>query len=232
MRILVPMNTPVPPPQSEAELLQRASALAGQTLGQLAGQLGVQVPTDLSRHKGWVGQLIERALGATAASQAVPDFEAIGVELKTLPVDRRGRPRESTYVCTVDLASGGERWEASWLRRKLARVLWLPIEADKDIPLGDRRIGSAVLWSPSLEEQRLLQRDWEELTELILFGELERISARYGEVLQIRPKAANSRVLRHAVGSDGERVLTNPRGFYLRPSFTGSILRRYFLLPD
>lgn len=222
---------PIAPPRDETELLQRAQRLAGLSLGQLATGLGTAVPADLRRHKGWVGQLIEQALGATAASQAAPDFEAIGVELKTVPVDGRGLPRESTYVCTVPLAAGAEIWEECWLRRKLARVLWLPVEADKAVSLAGRRIGSALLWSPSPEEEALLRRDWEELSERILLGELEQISARHGEVLQIRPKAADSRALRRAIGPDGERMLTNPRGYYLRASFTAAILRRHFVLP-
>jgi len=221
----------VTPPRDETELLDRARHLAGRTLGDIAAGLGSAVPADLRRHKGWVGQLLEQALGASAGSLAAPDFEAIGVELKTLPVDGRGLPRESTYVCTVPLESAGEDWEHSWLRRKLARVLWLPVQAEQDIPLAERRVGSALLWSPSEDEEALLRRDWEELTERILLGELEQISARHGEVLQIRPKAADSRALRHAVGADGGRVLTNPRGYYLRAAFTAAILRRHFVLP-
>jgi len=201
------------------------------TLAEVASQLQEQVPTDLRRHKGWTGQLLERALGASAGSLALPDFEAIGVELKTLPVDRRGLPRESTYVCTVPLETSGERWEECWLRRKLARVLWLPVEAEREVPIGARRIGSPLLWSPDTDEEELLRRDWEELSERIALGELEQITARHGEVLQIRPKAANSRALRHAINSQGERVLTNPRGFYLRATFTAAILRRHFVLP-
>lgn len=219
------------PPQDESELLARALALAGLTLGALAQQLGEQVPTNLRRHKGWVGQLIERALGAEAGSQALPDFTRLGIELKTLPVDGHGRPRESTYVCTVPLEATGETWEACWLRRKLARVLWLPVEAEPGLPLVQRRIGSALLWSPSAAEEALLRRDWEELMERIALGELAQISARHGEVLQIRPKAADARALRRAVGHDGEHTLTNPRGFYLRPAFTAALLRRHLLLP-
>lgn len=230
LRILAPMPH-ITPPRDETELLDRARRLAGRTLGEIAAELGEVMPADLRRHKGWVGQLIEHALGATASSLAAPDFEAIGVELKTLPVDNRGLPLESTYVCTVPLDAVGEDWGHSWLRRKLARVLWLPVQATRDIPLAERRVGSALLWSPSAEEETLLRRDWEELTERILLGELEQISARHGEVLQIRPKAADSRALRHAVGIDGERVLTNPRGYYLRAAFTAAILRRHFILP-
>lgn len=225
------MTNPVPPPQSETELERRARRIAGVPLAALAAELGQTLPHDLRRHKGWVGQLIETVLGASAGSAALPDFASIGVELKTVPVDRRGLPRESTYVCTVPLEATGETWDSCWLRRKLARVLWLPIEADRDIPLGERRVGSALLWSPSGAEEAMLRRDWEELMERVSLGELDQISARHGEVLQIRPKAADSRALRHAVNSHGEHTLTNPRGFYLRAAFTAAILRRHFVLP-
>jgi DNA mismatch repair protein MutH len=226
-----PMSLPRPPapPQSEAELLQRCRAIAGQRLGDIAAQLGLSVPADLRRDKGWVGQLLEQALGADAQSLAEPDFRAIGVELKTVPLDDRGKPRESTYVCTVPLESGLEaRWEETWLRRKLSRVLWLPVEAAATIPVAERRVGSALLWSPSEEEESLLRQDWEELSEMICLGELERITARLGTVLQIRPKAANSRVRCRSVGAEGEAILTNPRGYYLRPAFTRQLLERHY----
>lgn len=221
--------SPPSPPTSEEELLERCRAIAGLSLQQLAARHGIEVPENLRRQKGWVGQLVELALGADAQSLAEPDFRAIGVELKTLPVDASGRPRESTYVCTVPLEEGLEaNWESSWIRRKLARVLWLPVEAEPSIPLGQRRIGSALLWSPDAEESDLLRRDWEELGEMILSGELEQISARMGSVLQIRPKAANARVRTRSVGADGEAIITNPRGYYLRPAFTRRLLQRHF----
>lgn len=218
------------PPSDETELLRRATALAGLTLGNLARQLGERIPSDLRRHKGWTGQLIEKALGADAGSLPQPDFRALHVELKTLPVDGEGRPRESTYVCTVPLDGGYESWERSWVRNKLRRVLWLPVEAGQDHPVAHRRIGMPLLWSPAPDEEEALRRDWEELMEMIATGRLAEISARRGEVLQIRPKAANSRALCPAVGPEGETVMTNPRGFYLRPAFTAAILRRHYAI--
>lgn len=221
--------TPPSPPQTEDELIERAHRIAGQSLAALAGAFNVNVPQDLRRRKGWVGQLLELALGADAQSLAEPDFRAISVEMKTVPLDSAGRPRESTYVCTVPLEEGPEPdWESTWLRRKLSRVLWMPVEADPQIPLGERRVGTAMLWSPNEEEEALLRMDWEELTEMICMGELEQISARLGTVLQIRPKAANSRVRCRTVGAAGEAILTNPRGYYLRPAFTRRILEQHY----
>jgi len=222
---------PAAPPPNEQELLARARAIAGLTLGHLAATAGETAPADFRRHKGWVGQLLERWLGATAASLAEPDFQALGIELKTLPVDRQGRPCESTYVCTVPLESGhGEAWEESWVCRKLSRVLWVPVEAEPAIPVPERRVGSVLLWSPDARESHLLRQDWEELMELVATGGIEGITARHGEVLQIRPKAADARARRGAVGADGVAIRTNPRGFYLRASFTAAILARHYAL--
>lgn len=222
-------KTPPAPPNSEEELLERCRAIAGLSLVQLASQYSIAVPQNLKRQKGWVGQLVELALGADAQSLAEPDFRRIGVELKTVPIDSNGQPRESTYVCTVPLEEGLEaNWESSWIRRKLSRVLWLPVEADPSIPLTQRRIGSALLWSPDTEEEALLRQDWEELSEMIFMGELERITARMGTVLQIRPKAANAKVRCRSVGAGGEAILTNPRGYYLRPAFTRALLQKHY----
>jgi DNA mismatch repair protein MutH len=218
----------LPPPTDVAALMARAHGLAGRTLGQIAADLGVAVPADLRRHKGWGGQLVEAALGAAAGSLAEPDFPHLGVELKTLPVDARGRPRESTYVCTVPIDRAGGDWERSWLRRKLAQVLWLPVQGDPALPPAERRVGTALLWRPDAEEEAQLRTDWEELMELIALGGLDQVTARFGRVLQIRPKAAHSRVLGRAIGPAGQHVLANPRGFYLRPGFTAAILARFF----
>src|SRR5687767_5542151 len=124
-------------PSTELELVQRARALAGLTLAHVARRSGVAGPANPLRAKGLVGQLLERALGATAASRAQPDFESLGIELKTLPVDSRGRPTESTFVCTIALTEIGDvEWEHSRVRRKLSRVLWIPIEAEPALALG------------------------------------------------------------------------------------------------
>lgn len=116
------------------------------------------------------------------------------------------------------------------MRHKLKRVLWVPVEGDRAIPLAERRVGAPLLWSPSEEEDRQLRMDWEELMDLIVLGRVERITARHGEVLQLRPKAANSKALTEAVGARGEPILTLPRGFYLKKNFTAALLARHFLL--
>lgn len=218
-------------PQSTAELLDTCQQIAGLTLGQLASSLQLKVPENLQRDKGWVGQLMELALGASAGSQALPDFPQLGVELKTLPISQLGKPLESTYVCVAPLTGvTGQLWQDSWVCRKLSHVLWLPILAERQIPLRDRVIGQGFLWQPSPEQQSLLQQDWEELMELISLGGIADIRGAHGKVLQLRPKGADSKALTKAVGADGEPIQTLPRGFYLKSSFTQAILKQQFQL--
>lgn len=228
------MFPPVPltsPPDSEAKLLAQAQRLAGFTLGELGQTAGLPVPQDLKRDKGWTGILLERWLGASAGSKPEQDFAALGVELKTIPVDNAGRPLETTFVCVAPLTgNSGVVWETSHVRHKLKRVLWIPVEGSREIPLAIRRVGSPLLWSPDEEEERQLRMDWEELMDLIVLGQVESITARHGEVLQLRPKAANSKALTEAVGTEGQRILTLPRGFYLKKNFTRALLARHFLL--
>ncbi|AWK82736.1 DNA mismatch repair endonuclease MutH [Photobacterium damselae] len=219
-----------PTPLSENELLQRAQELAGLTLGELAYQAGIVVPPDLRRDKGWVGQLLEWHLGASAGSKPVPDFAELGIELKTIPIGYNGKPLETTFVCVAPLIGvQGLSWQQSHIRHKLARVLWIPVEGERDLPLADRHVGSPLIWSPSAQEEAQLQQDWEELMDMIVLGQVEQITARHGEVLQLRPKAANSKALTEAYGANGQPIKTLPRGFYLKTNFTAAILERYFI---
>jgi DNA mismatch repair protein MutH len=221
---------PNPPPRSEAELLERAQAVAGARVAELAEDQGVALRTDSRRAKGWAGQLMEVYLGASAGALSEPDFQRIGVELKTIPVNASGVPRESTYVCSVPLLDAATHWQGCNVQRKLARVLWVPIISDATTGPGDRVIGWPLLWSPTASQAAVLEADWRELMDMVCLGELESISAHHGNYLQIRPKAADSRARRWGVGESGERVPTLPRGFYLRPSFTRAILEQHYAL--
>ena len=199
-------------------------SLHGRTLGWIAERVAVSVPPDLRRDKGWIGTLLEAALGATGGSAAQRDFPDLGIELKTIPMTDDGRPRESTFVCTAPL--GQEllvEWDQSWLRAKLARVLWVPI-LGSGAP-GERVVGSGVLWSPTAAQEAQLQADWEELSDLLGLGHFDALDARWGDALQVRPKAANSHARTWALNADAQWVQVNPRGFYLRKSFTEGVLR-------
>lgn len=220
-----------PPPKSISELEQRIDLIAGLTLGEIAQQLEVQVPENYLLEKGWGGQLIEAFLGATAGNLPEPDFQHIGVELKTIPISPEGKPLETTFVCVAPLTGEtGVTWPHSTVYKKLKHVLWVPIISPKELPIEQRQVAMPFLWQPSAEQMQTLANDWQELTDLIVFGQHDKISAKLGEALQLRPKAADSRVRTQAFDRDGKVTIAPPKGFYLRTSFTKAILKQQFQL--
>jgi len=213
-----------PSPESLAELVVRAHALCGHTLGEVAAGLGVPVPSVRRSAKGFAGQLLELALGAAADAGDGPDFPALGVELKTIPLGARGQPIESTFVCAVSMAEAGrEEWATSRLRRRLAHVLFVPLSSARLGTPGERRIGQARLWQPSPNEEALLRADWEDLMGAIGAGHAEELRAERGAALQVRPKAASARVRTVGIMPDGAGRVA-PLGFYLRARFTAQLL--------
>ncbi len=118
-------------------------------------------------------------------------------------------------------SNSGVTRETSHVRHKLKRVLWVPVEGDRSIPLAERRVGSPLLWSPSEEEDRQLRLDWEELMDMIVLGR----GTHYRPPWRSLTTAAQSRhavALTEAIGARGEPILTLPRGFYLKKFYAGA----------
>lgn len=212
------------PPQSFAELNERAAALLGQNLAVLAQQARLRLPDSTLHGKGFTGELIEILLGADAGSDSAPDFSTLGVELKTMPVDGNLMPLESTFICALNLQNlrGVDFWH-SVLWHKMQRMLWVFIRAERERPLPERYVAGYYFYRPSGEDLRQLEQDYNELTSLICEGRIEELTAHLGEIVQLRPKAADGTALTPCVGPDGTLIMTRPRGFYLRRSFTSRI---------
>ena len=133
-------------PESESELKSRMTALSGKKLSQLADEIHWPVPENLKHDKGWIGQLIEVHLGASAGNLSQPDFQNLGIELKTIPLNANHRAKETTFVCAVPLLNHiGLAWQDSCVFHKLSRVLWLPIEADPTIAIAERKVGQGFI---------------------------------------------------------------------------------------
>lgn len=213
------------PPASSGELLDRAQALAGQTMGTIAHAHERAVPADLRRNKGWVGDTVERALGAGAGNKQAPDFEHLGIELKTVPLDASGRPLEATFVTQVAQPHSlfDVTWSESPTRHKLEHVLWVGVDGQRTMPVAERRIRCALLWRPSDAQWSVIAEDWHELMDLLRMGHAEELNTTIGEALHCRPKSATGDRA-WSIDSDGKRVAGTRLGFYLRPKFVGGLL--------
>lgn len=209
-------------------LLAHARALIGVELGELADTLGLPVPIGKVRTKGWSGQVLEQELGVAVGGARGPDFAALGIELKTVPVSEDLAPLESTAVCQIDpIAIAGESWDTSYVREKLARVLWVALEVPAGArTVGDRRVAAVRLWSPDAAEEAALRTDFELFVrEYFRRGRAAEITGHLGGVLQVRPKGRNAADMRDAYDTAGQPTRVGKHGFYLRPSFVARILR-------
>lgn len=217
---------------SEDTLLSKAQSLAGLNipdflqLMNLSPSLFHDRPG--SRFKGLLGQLIEKFLGADAGNLSAPDFLQLGIELKTIPIAVKAgqiQVLESTYVCTLPSLQEalGQAWEQSRLKQKIRKILWVPIE-------NYQTIGTSFLWEASESEDMQLKADWLEITDCICMGNREELTADLGVYLQVRPKAADSKVYSKQLvyNQAGELLKGRPQGFYFRARFTKAILTHCF----
>ena len=215
-------------------MLRHARALLGATLAEVADGLGMPVPVGAVRTKGWSGQVIERELGAGDGDTHGPDFAALGIELKTVPVHGDLVPLESTAVCHIDpIAIAGESWSTSYARRKLSQVLFVALEVPTGArSVGERRVVAVTLWIPSPLQESALRADFELFArEYFRRGRSAEITGHLGQVMQVRPKARNSDDRRAAFGPDGKPLRIGKCGFYLRPAFVQGILRSGDTIP-
>lgn len=216
------------PPDDLRALLAHARALVGVELGELADALGLPVPAGRVRTKGWSGQVIEHELGVAVGGTRGPDFAALGIELKTVPVTPALEPLESTAVCQIDpIAIAGESWDSSYVRAKLARVLFVALAVPPGArSVGERQVAAVCLWSPDTAEETALRADFELFVrDYYRRGRAAEITGHLGAVLQVRPKGRDAADLRDAYDAEGRPTRVGKHGFYLRPAFVARVLR-------
>lgn len=207
---------------SVKEVLLHAQELRGRKIAELAALAKLNLEHSNTALKGKIGTLCELLLGATASSKPLPDFPELNLELKTIPVTQDYKVLESTFVTTFNLHSPGQ-WQQSSVYCKTRNILWIPIISSHE-NLQNAKIGKAFIWSPNAAEDSLLRQDWEELDFYLRLGQLQKITAEFGQALQLRPKGANKLAVASGVSEEGEQTASLMRAFYLRRNFTQQII--------
>lgn len=215
-------------PETFEELISNLDLIIGKSIAMLAETANVPLPISPTHGKGFTGELLELILGATAQNLPIPDFPKLGLELKTIPVDRNLEPLESTFLCHAPLTNiRNLTFENSALYSKVMRVLFILITAEKQMDYTQRKIEGYFFFTPDQEQLQQLRRDFNELYEFVKTGNISQLSARYGQIIQLRPKAANGQALTDCIGPEGQIIKTRPRGFYMRREFTKKIIEKY-----
>lgn len=214
---------------SESEILARARAMVGRSLGELAARPARRV-VSARETRGTVGAIVERYFGIEANSDAAPDFTGAAIELKTVPLIRRSSGwtvKERTFVTRIDYGRlAGEEWPTASIRPKLDSILLVFYEWQADTDIYEFRVVDIVLWHPASELMPVLEGDWTVVREKVRAGRAGDISESDGLMLAAATKAADG-MARTTQPFSNEPV--RPRAWALKPSLTRSIYEELVL---
>lgn len=212
------------PPHDSLELCSRLDLLVGRSLAELS----ILAKVASCEHKGFAGQLLELFLGAHAHNLSCPDFVNLGIELKSLPISSDFKAQESTFICSADLSP--ERYlpfVQSALYHKMKHMLFVLLHAPRNLPLSERRILGYFFFKPEGKTLEAINADYNEFCELIFAGEARNITGALGNIIQMRPKAANSQVVSTIRDNQGQKSYIGPKAYYLRTNFTNTLLTQF-----
>jgi len=163
---------------------------------------------------------------ARAMLRVAQDFAALGIELKTVPVDHDWSARINRGLQIDSHRDRRRILGDEYLRQKLSQVLWVGWKSPATltpsaIAKSWRSVVDALARRASLCCARISSCSCAAIS-----GAPRRRHYRHqGQVLQVRPKGRNAADRRRAFGPAGEPTQIGKCGFYLRPAFVARILR-------
>jgi DNA mismatch repair protein MutH len=208
---------------NEAEILAKAKELEGRTVGTIPGAL--LGAASAAAGKSEVGLAVERHFGIPPNASPLPDFPGAGIELKVVPMLRRGQElvvKERTVISLIDYhALMEETWATASVRKKL-NVLLVYFEHLPGRPKREFPIHLVHLWRPDDRTETFLQADWEQVFAKVRRGRAHELSESDGKVMGPCTKAATG-ATRRSQPFGGHPAI--PRAWALKPSFTMSLYR-------
>lgn len=204
-------------PSTREELLSYSKRLEGVTLRSSFVREGIPLtradgtPWRIRRRnkdssgggKGGFGVAVQEGyFGLAQDNRAAPDFEQLGIELKTTglrPVGDGYSPKEALKICSIrfeDLI--GQSFEESWFYQKTRDLLIICYEYDGDVedPL-DFRVVRVVSWGLAMADPRLvaeLRREYGVIQEKVRSGHAHELSR--GDTLLLMAMTSGSGKLR------------------------------------
>jgi DNA mismatch repair protein MutH len=139
---------------------------------------------------------------------SVPELQKAGVEMKTIRLGARGRPKESmSFPGFKFLEILEETWEGSSFYEKLEKkFLFVIFRPDKN---GVERLDRVLLWNMPYGDRLEAMRVWEDTKRRVAIDATDLPKSSESHVAHVRPKGRN--------GSD--KIATPQGGMHLRQCF-------------
>lgn len=186
---------------------------------------------ETSHNKGNLGQIIEeRFFHYACNSDSRADFPEAGVELKVTPyrINKNGSlsAKERLILTMIDYFQVvNETFENSHFWNKSKLILLVYYLYMKDIKCNlDYKIGYAKLFTPPLQDVKIIHHDYCIIVSKIREGKAHELSEGDTLYLGAAPKAATSKDRRRQPFSD---ELAKPRAFAFKSSYMTYVLNNY-----
>lgn len=185
------------------------------------------------KRKGGLGELIEeRFFHYKANNDARADFPEAGVELKVTPykINKNGSisAKERLILTMIDYFSVSEEtFEKSHMWQKAQLILLVYYLYQKEIINRlDYQISYVKLFSPPVEDKKIIEEDFYKIQTKIKAGKAHELSEGDTLYLGAAPKAATSKNRRKQPYSE---ELAKPRAFAFKNSYMTYVLNNYII---
>lgn len=185
--------------------------------------------------KGKLGNLVEECyFEYRCNSDSNPDFEQAGVELKVTPYkkNQKGKlsAKERLILTMIDymeiVKETSFEYSHVWQKSKLILLVWYLYEKDK--PSLDFKINFVKLFTPPLEDRKIIESDYKKIVAKIRDGKAHELSEGDTLYLGAATKASSSKVRRKQPHSNIE---AKPRAFSYKNSYMTYVLN-YYIIPN
>ncbi|SDI29709.1 DNA mismatch repair protein MutH [Alteribacillus persepolensis] len=187
----------------------------------------------IKNNKGNLGQLVEEIhFGYKPNSNAAPDFEEAGVELKVTPyykLKRKGYSAKERLVLNIinyeTIISETFKTSSFWKKNSLILLVHYLYQKDKDKL--DFLITNVQLFEFPDSDFKIIQDDWHTIKEKVKEGKAHELSERDTNYLSACTKGATSKTSMRTQPNSPEKA--KQRAFSLKASYMTYILNNYIL---
>ncbi|MFJ8257287.1 Sau3AI family type II restriction endonuclease [Peribacillus asahii] len=212
--------------QTKDELLSKAKEAEGKSFTELDkyNRLGN------INAKGALGQVIEESFFEyTVNSEARPDFENLGVELKVTPFKRNKNQslsaKERLVLNIINyIEEVNTTFDTSSFWKKNENLLLMFYEWQPNVDRQDFYIHKSILFQYPEEDLEVIKQDWKTIVEKIRNGKAHELSEGDTNYLGACTKGSNKSSLRSQPFSE---IKAMQRAYSLKQSYMTSLVRKY-----
>lgn len=193
---------------------------------------------DNKKSKGRLGQVVEEEFfGYKVNSNKEADFKEAGIELKVAPLksikikeksnllrEQKGiSAKERIVLSIIDyMEVAKETWDNNSLMKKCRELLLMFYLNEKDLAVEDLKFELINLWTPSDEDMKVIEQDWNIIVNKVKEGRAEEISE--GDTLYLGACTKGSTADKSKRKQPFSDVEAPQRAFCLKRSYVDSII--------